>query len=146
MNIGKKIGIGLAFAVVAAGSYIAGAIGAGKGGMTPADAMTWEKFGDSPLKVAKLWGDRDQGAYGWFFKLPPGFKAGVHAHTADYHGVALAGTWVHTMDGETKELPPGSYVMQPGGGFHDDSCTGPEECVLFITQNAKGDFIPPKKD
>lgn len=145
MKISKKLLFGTLLVSVAGVSYIAGAIGASKGGMMSSDAMTWEKFGDSPLKVAKLWGDRDQGAYGMLFKLPAGFKAGPHAHTADYNGISLAGTWVHTMDGETKELPPGSYVMQPGGQYHDDSCKGPEECVLFIMQNAKGDFIPPKQ-
>jgi quercetin dioxygenase-like cupin family protein len=145
MKFAKYVIFGLLLVLVAGGSYIAGAVGAAKGGMTSADTLNWQKFGDSPLKVAKLWGDRDTGAYGMLFKLPPGFKAGVHAHTADYNGISLAGTWVHTMDGETKELPPGSYVMQPGGAFHDDSCKGPEECILLIQQDAKGDFIPEKK-
>jgi anti-sigma factor ChrR (cupin superfamily) len=144
LSKGGMFGLSLVFLVTGV-SHIAGAIAAGDGVMSSADTLTWEKFGDSPIKVAKLWGDRDKGAYGMLFKLPPGFKAGVHAHTADYNGINLTGTWVHTMNGETKELPPGSHVMQPGGQFHDDSCKGPEECILLIQQDAKGDFIPEKK-
>ena len=144
MNTRTSVTFGLLLAV-AGGSYIAGAIGAGKGGMTPADKLVWEKVGDGPLQAAKLWGDRQQGAYAVLYKLPPGFHATPHSHTADYNGVNLKGTWVHVMDGETKEMPPGSYVMQPGGGVHDDFCKGPEECILMIQQDAKADFIPEKK-
>jgi quercetin dioxygenase-like cupin family protein len=76
-------------------------------------------------------------------KIPPGFVAPIHAHTGDYHGVNLAGTWRHSFDGGAeRDLPPGSYVFQPGMGMHGDACVGSEECVLFIHQYVKGDFIP----
>jgi anti-sigma factor ChrR (cupin superfamily) len=120
-------------------------IGADKGAMVPTEALVWEPYAGGALQIAKLWGDRDQGAYGMYLKVPAGFKAGSHMHTADYHGVNVQGTWIHTMDGETKELPVGSHVFQPGGQFHDDSCKGPQECIWFIAQDAKGDFIPEKK-
>jgi hypothetical protein len=74
--------------------------------------------------------------------------SGMHAHTGDYHAVSLQGTWVHTVEGETtpaKELPPGSYVFQPGKQMHDDACKGKQECIVFIHQHAKGDFVPAKK-
>ena len=62
-------------------------------------------------------------------KLPAGFVAPIHAHTGDYYGVNLTGTWRHSFDGgDQKELPPGSYVFQPGMGFHGDACPGPEDC------------------
>ena len=44
--------------------------------------------------------------------------------------------------GEERELPPGSYVFQPGGAMHGDACVGPEDCVLFLHQHEKADFIP----
>jgi quercetin dioxygenase-like cupin family protein len=119
---------------------------AAQGGMTPAEAIAFQPYAPGmPIEIAVLWGDRDQGAYGMLVKLPPGFQVGSHAHTSDYYGMNIRGTWVHTMNGATEELPPGSYVMQPGGQFHDDACKGPEGCVLLIIQNAKGDFIPAPK-
>jgi hypothetical protein len=27
-------------------------------------------------------------------------------------------------------------------GMHSDGCAGPEDCILFIHQHVKGDFIP----
>jgi hypothetical protein len=55
----------------------------------------------------------------------------------------LTGTWRHSFDGVAeKTMPPGSYVFQPGMGMHGDSCVGPEDCILFVHQHVKGDFIP----
>ena len=38
----------------------------------------------------------------------------------------------------------GSYVFQPGKQVHDDTCKGTTDCILFIHQRAKGDFIRAK--
>ena len=80
-----------------------------------------------------------------FLVLPAGVEVGMHAHTGDYYGINIQGTWVRTVEGDPveKELPPGSYVFQPGGQFHNDRCAGPDDCVLFLHQHAAGDFIPP---
>jgi hypothetical protein len=57
----------------------------------------------------------------------------------------VQGNWVHTNEGgEAKELPVGSYVFQPGKQVHDDACKGTADCILFIHQHAKGDFLPAK--
>jgi hypothetical protein len=78
-------------------------------------------------------------------KLPAGGEAGLHAHTGDYHGVSVSGTWLHMDEGgEWKELPPGSYVMQPGKAFHNDSCKAGADCIVFVHQHKKGDFLLPK--
>jgi len=34
--------------------------------------------------------------------------------------------------------------MQPGVQNHNDVCKGPNDCILFIYQKVKGDFIPAK--
>jgi hypothetical protein len=134
---------------VAGLSYAAGAA-KGKAPVNLAAAdIVWEDYGGgAPLKVAKLWGDRTKGGeYGMLLKLPAGFEAGSHAHTHDYHAVNVQGTWVHTNDGDTtmpKDMAPGSYVMQPGKAFHNDICKGKVDCILFITQKGKGDFLLPK--
>src|SRR5262249_42761048 len=79
--------------------------------VSAADQKWTELAPGSPLKMTTLWGDRNTGEYAMLLKLPAGFEAGMHAHTADYHAVTLQGTWVHTNEGGTpKELPVGSYV------------------------------------
>ena len=134
--------IGLSLIAAAAFTGQAGAAGVGK--MVPSDQMQWQEMAPgSPLKIAILWGDRSKGEYAMLLKLPAGFDAPIHAHTGDYHGINLTGTWRHSFDGgEQKTLPTGSYVFQPGKGMHGDTCLGPEDCILFIHQHAKGDFIP----
>jgi hypothetical protein len=120
------------------------AASAGDGKMTAADEMEWQEMAPgSPLKIVMLWGDRSKGDYGMLLKMPAGFAAPVHAHTGDYYGMNVTGTWRHSFDGgEERALPPGSYVFQPGTGMHGDTCVGPEDCILFIHQHAKADFIP----
>jgi hypothetical protein len=34
--------------------------------------------------------------------------------------------------------------MQPGKQMHNDQCKGTQECITFIHQHGKGDFIPAK--
>jgi hypothetical protein len=134
----------LAYSLIAALGFGGAAVSAGPGTMTAPDEMEWREISPgSPLKIVILWGDRSQGEYAMLLKLPAGFVAPVHAHTGDYYGVSLTGTWRHSFDGgEERALPPGSYVFQPGLGMHGDACVGPDDCIVFIHQHAKADFIP----
>ncbi len=113
----------------------------------PSTALKWEPFAPgAPVDVAPLWGDRTKGGdYGMFLRLRAGQEAGMHAHSADYHGVNVQGTWIRTIQGDPvlKELPPGSYVFQPAKQFHNDRCKGPEDCILLIHQHAVSDVIQP---
>jgi quercetin dioxygenase-like cupin family protein len=134
---------------VAAVSYAAGAAKAKQAVITPAPEIKWEAMGPNmPLQMAKLWGDRDKGPeYGMLLKFPGGADSGMHSHTGDYHAISIQGTWVHTVEGEAgpaKELPAGSYVFQPGKQMHSDVCKGKTDCIIFVHQHAKGDFIPSK--
>ena len=116
------------------------------GAMVALDEVEWIPRPTSPVEVAVLAGDPATGAHVRLVKLPAGFAAPDHAHTGDYHGVNLTGTWKHTFleTGETRELPPGSYVFQPGGEMHGDACVGPEDCVLMLSQSVAADFILPE--
>jgi hypothetical protein len=138
----KPLLLGLSLIAAAGLGYTAG--GATNGAMTAADEMQWaETRPGSPLKLVVLWGDRSQGEYAMLLKMPAGFVAPIHAHTGDYHGMNLTGTWRHSFEGgEERDLPAGSYVFQPGMAMHGDACLGPEDCILFIHQHVKGDFIP----
>jgi Domain of unknown function (DUF4437) len=150
MKIARKNVVGSMLLVAVAGlSYTVGAKGKAKDPVNwSAAEIKWEPYAPGvPLQVGQLWGDRAKGEHGMFLKLPAGFEAGLHSHTADYYGVLVQGTWVHTNEGDTspgKELPVGSYVFQPGKKIHNDVCKSKTDCIIFIYQDAKGDFIPAK--
>ena len=115
------------------------------GTMATLDSIEWQEIRPgSSVSVAVLWGDPSAGANIRLIKLPAGHVAPNHAHTGDYHGVNLAGTWRHTFleTGDEQALPPGSYVYQPGTEMHGNACDGDEDCVLFIQMNEAADFIP----
>ncbi len=141
----KYLLLGLTLLIGAGIGYTASHATRGK--MVAADKMEWQSMGpDSPLKVLVLWGDPSKGEHGRLLKLPAGFVAPTHAHTGDYHGINLTGTWRHGFDEEaSQDLPPGSYVFQPGKAMHNDACVGPEDCIIFLSQKVKGDFIPKEK-
>jgi hypothetical protein len=143
----KRVAGLLVMCAVAGLSYAAGAAKSKAPVNTAAGEIVWEPYAPGvPLQVAKLWGDRTKGGdYAMLLKLPAKFQAGMHAHTFDYQAVTVQGNWVHTNEGGAgKELPPGSYVLQPGKQMHDDECRGTTDCILFVHQHGKGDFIPGK--
>ncbi len=105
---------------------------------------------DSGLQWVRLWGDRshpDEDGYGMLLMVPAGTEAGLHMHTDHHHAINMQGTWVYTVEGDAapKELPAGSYVLQPGGQLHNERCKGPEDCVLFIHQHGIADMLVPHK-
>jgi len=108
------------------------------------EELTWVPFG-AEGKAAFLWGDRKVGPWGMLLKFPPGYRGGAHSHTLDYHGITVAGTWTRTAGGVSRDLPVGSYVLQPGKQVHSDGCKGPEECVFLIHQAGPGDYIPAER-
>jgi len=112
------------------------------------DQMTWRKQApDLPIMISELWGDRARdGGYGELVQVPPGFDSRLHAHTADFHGVLVKGTWVHVDEsgkGSNVPLKPGSYIRQAGGGMHVDRCVSKEPCVLFLFQDSRADVLWP---
>ncbi len=127
-------------------SIVATAVHATDGLMLPADQMTWKELNPGgPVMISPLWGDRETGDYAMLLKFPAGVGVPVHAHTGEYYGLVVAGTWRHSFDGgEQKDMPAGSYIYQPGMGFHSDACVGSEDCILFIHQREKFDVVPTK--
>ena len=104
---------------------------------------------DGSLQWVRLWGDRsqpDDDGYGMLLLVPAGTQAGLHMHTHHHHAINIQGTWVYTVEGDAapKNLPPGSYVLQPGGQLHNERCH-PEDCVLFIHQHGMADMLVPHK-
>jgi hypothetical protein len=119
-----------------------------RGLSTPFDKMTWRKQApDLPIMISELWGDRERdGGFGELVQVPTGFDSGLHAHSGDFHGVLVKGTWVHVDEngrGSNAPLAPGSYIRQAGRGMHIDRCVSKEPCVLFIFQYARADVLWP---
>lgn len=117
------------------------AASADTGLMTKFENIEWTAIEGTPMALSILWGDRDTGPYAMYLKMPGGFVVPEHAHTYAYEGVTIQGDWQHSFAGDTKVLPVGSRVVQPGNAFHGDACVSEEECVLFIFQDGKGDAI-----
>jgi quercetin dioxygenase-like cupin family protein len=93
--------------------------------------LNWVTLG--PLQVVPLWGDPKVEESAFFVKLRSGQKGRKHAHSKDYHGVTIQGTWLKTMGDESvKKIVAGSYIMQPKKAWHIDHCAGPEACIFFI--------------
>jgi hypothetical protein len=94
------------------------------------------------VKVAKLWGDPANGAFGAFFRLPAGFAAPLHTHTHPMKVVIVSGTYIQGPDGAPVfRLGPGSYLMQPGGNYrHTTSCDTASDCLFFVESNGTFDL------
>jgi hypothetical protein len=112
------------------------------------DQMTWRKQApDLPIMISELWGDRERdGGFGELVQVPSGFDSGLHAHSGDFHGVLVKGTWVHVDEsgrGANAPLAAGSYIRQAGRGMHVDRCISKEPCVLFLFQYARADVLWP---
>ena len=57
-------------------------------------------------------------------------------------GVVISGVAVNGLPGSTDvPLPIGSYWFQKGGERHITKCISPNECVFFISQNDKFDYV-----
>ncbi len=94
------------------------------------------------LNAAPAYGDLAHGAHGTFIKMPAGFVSKVHIHTGDYWGVVISGVAVNGLPGGVDvPLPVGSYWFQKGGERHVTKCISPNECIFFISQNEKFDYV-----
>ncbi|WP_206185409.1 DUF4437 domain-containing protein [Sphingosinicella sp. CPCC 101087] len=89
-----------------------------------------------PQQLGPLWGNRAEGPAGTLLKVPGGFRAPIHAHTADYRAVVISGTWTHwvpeTGEGMGLELRPGAYWTQKADQPHGDACMSESECVILL--------------
>ncbi len=150
-----SIGAGSA-ALLAVGTLALSLSGMATKAATPAAAqkmfafeMKWEPMSEgAPLKIVKLWGDHTKDAdYGMLVKLPAGFSTGMHSHSFEYQTIEIQGKKIHRFKDEEKSEPytPGSFTFETPGHVHEDVCLGPEDCIVFIHQDKKFDFIPDKK-
>ncbi len=98
------------------------------------------------LQVAPAYGDLAHGAHGTFVKMPAGFVSVPHTHTEDYYAVVVSGVGSNEKVGAADvPLPVGSYWFQKGGEPHVTKCISPNECIFFLSQPGKFDYVPVAK-
>lgn len=103
----------------------------------PLKAAKWVPFDEKNPKGAAwaaLWGDAKSEPSGMYVRVPAGNEPYWQIHKSDYHAVVLAGTLNNIESGsEAKDLPVGSYYMQPGGYKHTTNCkAGGPDCILYV--------------
>ena len=129
---------------------IATAVAAAESVSTPVTQLRYGATGvtdgvHGELNAAAAFGDLTHGQHGTFIKMPAGFISPLHTHTEDYWGVVISGVAVNGKPGSQDiQLPVGSYWFQKGGEPHITKCVSPNECVFFISQNGKFDYVPTK--
>lgn len=98
------------------------------------------------LNAAPAFGDLTHGPHGTFIKMPAGFVSPLHTHTENYWGVVISGVAVNGKPGGADvQLPVGSYWFQKAGEPHVTKCISPNECIFFISQSGKFDYVPSAK-
>jgi anti-sigma factor ChrR (cupin superfamily) len=154
MRIGNALPLAMVFALpatlLAQGAGEAKAKDASKPALSrlvvmPADDVKWidlDPKGAPGVKIADLWGNHGNGAFGALLKLPAGFAAPLHTHTSDMRIVIVSGIYVQAPEGRPEfRLGPGSYFFQPGGDYrHTTSCDKGSDCVFFVESQGRFDL------
>ena len=98
--------------------------------------LEYAPLGDTPIQMAVLWGNPQEGPSAIMMKFPPNFPGGMHSHTHAYHAVVVSGASKHWLEGETEaDVPlqrPGDYFYQAGGQIHQDSFPTNAETILYV--------------
>lgn len=115
----------------------------------PADQIgfgpTGVKTSAGELKAGPAYGDLSKGKHGTFIRMPAGFVSDAHTHTEDYFGVVISGTGANGLVGSTDiPLPQGSYWFQRGKEKHVTKCISGTDCLFFIYQPGKFDYVVAK--
>jgi quercetin dioxygenase-like cupin family protein len=112
--------------------------------VAPSD-LKWMDTPESPgVQVAAVSGDPTKGPAHFFVKLPSGFSAPLHHHTADHYSVVISGTMVFNVDGKDTTLPAGSYFQFTAKKVHTTKCTDSAGCTIFVDARGKWDIVPEK--
>jgi hypothetical protein len=95
------------------------------------------------LKAGPAYGNFATGKHGTFVRMPAHFVSPLHTHTGDYYGVVIQGVAVNEQDGKNDvKLPVGSYWFQRGKERHVTKCVSDIDCLFFIVQSEKFDYLP----
>lgn len=110
-----------------------------------AKQMVWETT-EEGVGFAPLVGDRFVEPYMAMVRLPAGLVSPAHVKTSNMFGVVVSGTMTHIAVGEgpSKEvlLAEGSFYKIPAGLGHVSKCVSDTDCITFLYQDGKFDFLP----
>lgn len=110
-----------------------------------AEQLDWEMT-DEGVGFAPLMGDRFVESYMAMVRLPAGLVSPAHVKTSNMFGVVVSGTMTHVAVGEdpSKEvlLAEGSFYKIPAGLGHISKCVSKVDCITFLYQDGKFDFLP----
>jgi len=111
----------------------------------PAASLPWEHTPEG-VAFAALDGDRFLEPYMAMVKLPAGLSSPPHVKSATMFGVIISGTMTHSAMGaapsQSSRLTQGSYYRIPAGLPHISSCVSEVDCLTFLYQDGKFDFLP----
>ena len=111
----------------------------------PTDKLAWEVT-DEGVGFAPLIGERFTEAYMAMVKLPAGLVSPSHVKTANMFGVVITGTMTHLEIGADPSLAiplaEGAFYKVPAGIAHVSRCISDVDCVTFLYQDGKFDFVP----
>ncbi len=111
----------------------------------PGENLTWEKTQEG-VAFASLVGDRFAEPYMAMVRLPAGLVSPAHTKTANMFGVMISGAMVHTVPGADPAsdivLREGSFYKIPKNLPHVSKCVSTVDCVTFLYQDGKFDFLP----
>lgn len=113
----------------------------------PADKLgfgaTGVKTDIGELYAGPAYGDLSTGKHGTFIRMPANFVSDPHIHTEDYFAVVIEGVGANgPVTGEDIALPAGSYWFQRGEEPHVTKCLSDTDCLFFIVQPGKFDYLP----
>lgn len=111
----------------------------------PLSELEW-KTSKEGVGFASLEGNRFNEAYMAMVKLPAGLISPTHKKTANMYGLVVSGTIVNVAVGASPDseikLPAGSYYKIPASLAHVSKCVSNVDCVTFLYQDGKFDFLP----
>jgi hypothetical protein len=147
----KKLAILSVVGSLVGAAFIAG-VAVGKTTVQPkfiaAEEIKWDDVGGP--KLGNLTGDYKKGAYGALLKMPAGFTSPLHSHTGAYEAIEIQGTSSHWLKGEdgtkAKKMTPGSYWSMPAKSEHVSACAAGQDCIFYVWQKTKFDFVAAKED
>lgn len=112
---------------------------------SPASHLNWETS-DEGVGFAPLTGDRFNEAYMAMVRLPAGLVSPAHIKSSNMFGVVVSGTLTHLAVGAdpSSEVPlsEGSFYKVPAGIAHISKCVSETDCITFLYQDGKFDFLP----
>lgn len=111
----------------------------------PTANLAWDET-EEGVAFAALVGDRFVESYMAMVRLPAGLISPPHVKSANMFGVVISGTISHlAIDSDPSDeilLPEGSFYQVPAGLAHVSKCVSETDCVTFLYQDGKFDFLP----